>query len=242
MINFFIQLISLDTALANLHKELVKLEESKGLFLEKLTKVENKLKGLRTKHEQLLVEQQEAEEKLREEQQKIIERRRQLMAVGGSKSARLLEREVEKTGFLIKTIETNVIEIIERAEECAAQREEVEQEYAALIAEQEKLAPEWSKLEEGLLAQKGSNNAGREELLQNLNNTSRQVYLRVNMRYPGTAIALADNGFCAGCARTLPAQVYNVVRTGKELVQCPGCVRILVTTPEADLAESGDVA
>jgi len=61
-----------------------------------------------------------------------------------------------------------------------------------------------------------------------------RLYERVRAKYPAQPVAVADNGSCSACFRSLPPQLFNEVLQGEKILQCPGCARILV----AALAET----
>lgn len=60
---------------------------------------------------------------------------------------------------------------------------------------------------------------------------SRYEMVRVQMR--GTAVVPARNATCTGCRMRLPPQLFNQVREGRSIIDCPHCHRILYWNPSA---------
>ncbi len=191
-------------------------------------------------------ERQAAEEaKLRDEQRKIVERRKQLSALGGSKSARLLEREVDVAGRAIVQLEAKVVATLEEVEKLDRKRQETQLNLEVKQQEKDTLEPGWADTLATVKESVTSKKKEREANLLLLTPPIRQTYTRVGSRYPGSAVARAEGGSCKACFRALPAQVFNSVLMGKELVQCPGCSRILVSSelfPPKDGAEASKPA
>lgn len=44
----------------------------------------------------------------------------------------------------------------------------------------------------------------------------------------GRSVVKADKEICHGCYRQIPAQMYNMVLKGEEVIKCPNCQRIMV--------------
>ena len=191
--------------------------------------LENSLNQLNAQHGAALSQQTAEENKLKEEQRKIVERRRQLSALGGSKSAKLLEREVDVAGRAILQLESRVVGMIEELEKVEKRRQDVQNNLEIKQKEKEALTNTWKDMLVGIHEDLGGKRGQREEALGCLTPQIKSTYSRISTRYPGSAVTKAATGTCQSCFRALPAQIFNTVLGGKELVQCPGCSRILVS-------------
>lgn len=168
------------------------------------------------------------EHRLGEEEQRIIERRRQLTALGGAKSAKLVEREIDIATRSLESLEKSVMEAVEASEKLAQNKaaletkfEDLQHKFESLMASAEK---ELTEISAKLLDLEKE----QETLGSKLDDRLKNLYRKVNRRYPGEAVAVAKDGSCRSCFRALPAQLYNQVMAGNRLLQCPGCSRILV--------------
>jgi predicted nucleic acid-binding Zn-ribbon protein len=178
------------------------------------------------------------ETKLKEEEVKIVERRKQLTSLGGAKSAKLVERELDIAKRIMETLEQDVFSAIEKMESLASRRnllvtdlDEVKEKLDAHEASHAELAETANGEIESLKKEKKSLIVTLDARLQNL-------YKRVESRYRGDAIALAESGSCRSCFRSLPAQTFNQVMAGYNLIQCPGCSRILVYVASEETASA----
>jgi len=172
--------------------------------------------------------QKDAESKLKDEQDKIIDRRKQLVDLGGAKVAKIMEREVEIAARSVQMLEEEVLEAIKIADglkgevaESEAKVSElhraIKDDFPNIDAELESLDKELTKLK----AEKGKTFADLEPRLQAL-------YQRVNTRYPANPVSVASKNSCRTCYRALPQQTFNQIMAGYNMIQCPGCSRILV--------------
>ena len=174
------------------------------------------------------------EHRLQDEQQKIMERRRQLTTIGGAKVGKIMEREIDIAGKALQSLEERAMKAVEEADQLGTQVDEmqaavkeIEEEYKSTAPEHEKVIKECDKELKGL-------NKQRETLYKKLDERLQRLYARVQGRYPDGAVAPTTKGACRSCFRALPAQTYNQVMAGNMLIQCPGCMRILVYVPGAE--------
>lgn len=106
---------------------------------------------------------------------------------------------------------------------------------AAARAEAERVEKAWKEDQQQLTASK----AKVEGELANLDGQRGQrttgmdagalgLYERLRGTKQGRAVSRVERGICQGCHLTLPTHLTQRLRTGRELVQCPSCERILV--------------
>ncbi len=201
-----------------------------------IARLKAEIEETQNRHLQLKARQELEEERLRSEEKKIIERRKQLTALGGTKGAKLVEREIDIAARTLQTMEQRMIQAIEDAEAHLKKVEELQK-----LVEERQLALESSsgdegKVLEGIGERLSDLESRRDREIAKLEEKLKTLYLRVRSRYPGGAIAVAENGACTSCYRSLPAQLFNQVLAGAQL-QCPGCSRILVSTSAKEGAE-----
>ena len=56
------------------------------------------------------------EHRLKDEEKKIVDRRKQLSAIGGAKSAKLMERELDIATRVLQTMEQNAVQTLEEVD------------------------------------------------------------------------------------------------------------------------------
>ena len=172
------------------------------------------------------------ESRLKEEETRIVERRKQLTALGGMKSAKLIEREIDIANRALEAFEKNVLEATEVVVQIKAEVDAVKSRLVELEKEMEIDKTENTKVLAQLVKKLAELDKERNVFLGKLEDRLKNLYVRVNNRYKGKAVALVKNASCRSCFRALPAQLYNQVMAGNRLLQCPGCSRILVYSGE----------
>lgn len=203
-----------------------------------------KLVELKSLRQETADKQEEQQIGLKEEEVRIVERRRQIAALGGVKTARLMEREVDIAARSLQGIEERLLKAFESVEALDNEITKSGEEVDDLELQVKKFEDEeYSKVPE---SQKEVNKmlGGREKLFTSLSKSLQALYSKVSKRYPGAAVAIAQSGSCRSCYRALPAQLYNQVIVGNLLIQCPGCSRILVyrEVPKIDGEEAAPVS
>lgn len=203
-------------------------EQNRAALLTRLAETKERVEQLEGKFNDCASKRALEEHRLKDEEQKIIERRKQLTALGGAKSAKLMERELDIATRVLQTMEQSVTQSAQEAQDL-----ELELDAARLqAAELEKQYSELSTETEGALDELEKNitklDSSKEKHLKKLELRLKNLYSRVSDRYQGEAVAICREGACRSCFRALPAQLYNQVLAGNLLLQCPGCSRILV--------------
>ncbi len=228
-------IVSLETEVKNLRTESEKILERLSINEKALNTIEEKLE-VASKHHTV------EEEKLKEEERKISERRKALSAIGGNKSAKLAQRELDIAKRLIETLENNVISAMGVVEDLEKKKSHL----IAIVNELTELsdnkgAEVINRIQEAEV-ELNSFKEVRKNSLGELEPRLASLYKRVESRYRGDAIAEAESGSCKCCFRSLPNQTFNQVMAGYNLLQCPGCSRILVHIPAVEATEDSPVA
>lgn len=222
------KIISLESEIKALHKESQNILERLQVNQKALHTVEVNLENAVKNHTQ-------EEEKLKEEEKKILERRKSLTTIGGNKSAKLAQRELDIAKRIVETLENNVLTALGVLEDLQKKKKAL----VAIVEELKELsiskgaqAETKAKEEEDEVK---SLKAKRQASLDSLDKVLAALYKRVESRYRGDAIAETEAGSCISCFRALPNQTFNQVLAGYNLMQCPGCSRILIhiAKPEA---------
>lgn len=219
------------TILTVQREELVK---KRSLQQSRLKQERDRLAVISAKYQSATTLQQSEETRLRTEEQHIIDRRKQLSSFGGAKSAKFLEREIDVAARSVQTLEENVFKALQELDDLTRVRDD---QAAALEKFESEVATDTTATDSMLTkiaAELETLQAQRPERASRVDPTMLRLYDRVRTRYPAEPLAIADNGSCKSCFRSLPVQLFNQVTNGSALLQCPGCSRILaaeVPTP-----------
>jgi predicted nucleic acid-binding Zn-ribbon protein len=210
------------------------IQQGRDSVLGEIGKLKSDIQTAEERHAQLRSRQQAEEERLKTEEKKIVERRKQLTALGGTKGAKLVEREIDIAARSLQTMEQKAIQALEEVEELGRKIEVLKSELDSKQLSLENSEGENEKLLAGLNEQLASLEERRNGFIAVLDERLKNLYQRINNRYPGGAIAVAEGGACRSCYRSLPAQTFNQVLSGN-LLQCPSCSRILITVIAEDV-------
>ncbi len=168
------------------------------------------------------------EHRLRDEEKRIVERRKQLSSLGGAKVARMVEREIDIASRTLQAMEAQALKALEESSELEAKLNALRELVQKLELEFEEKLPALESELSTLSSDLSGLKTERQALLGSIDSRLSRLYERVSGRYPGSAVAVAQNGSCRSCFRALPHQTYNQVLAGNSLIQCPGCSRILI--------------
>lgn len=217
-----------DREIQSLIEQKLDIEERRAVLLADLTRAKERLEQLDGLYREGASKHALEEHRLKDEEQKIVERRKQLTAIGGAKSAKLMERELDIATRVLQTMEQNAIQTMEEIEGIKSQLAAAQALSESSEKEFEELTQETDDTLKTLEKNITKLDSAREKQLAKIDQRLKNLYRKVNTRYPGEAIALAKSGACRSCFRALPAQLYNQVMAGNMLIQCPGCSRIMV--------------
>jgi predicted nucleic acid-binding Zn-ribbon protein len=156
----------------------------------------------------------------------------QLSSVKTNKEYTAIQHEIATAQTDLGVVEEKVLERMMEADAIAV---EVKQSETALAAEQKVVDAEKKALNEELAqveARLARATAGRDAVLKTLDRKLLSLFEQVAKVRKGVAIAEASrDGLCSGCRVRLRPQVFQVVRTNDQIVQCDSCQRILYYVP-----------
>lgn len=226
-----LQVSEFDKQIVLLNNERQNLEEKRRGQLEQLKQERERLKALEGKHASQSKLQSDSEERLRAEEKRIVERRKQLSVMGGVKSAKLAERELDIAARAMQSMEEQTLRMMQEAESTASELAALRESLSAL---EQKLESDTGTFEASVTAivEKISEwNSERQAVAESLDTAIVRLYDRIRTRYPVGAVSEVENGSCSGCFRALPPQLVNQILAAAGLMQCPSCSRILVLIP-----------
>lgn len=229
-----LSLASVDGKLLVVTREKKDIEAKRELSFKEIAALKQSADQLEAQKALGSTRQELEQSRLKDEERKIVERRKQLTALGGTRGAKLVEREIDIATRTLQTMEQKALTAMAEVDgydaKIAVLRTQLDEKQLAF---EEANAQDDSRMAE-LEKEIKTLSDERDQLAQQLEDRTRNLYNRVNQRYTGTAVAKAEAAACRACFRSLPAQTFNQVLAGNVLIQCPGCSRILVApTPES---------
>lgn len=225
---WLLTLSHLDEKILTLNNQKNELLMRREVFVGEISERRERLKEAEVAHKEGRLKQVFEEHRLRDEELKIVERRKKLSSIAGAKVAKLLEREIDIASRTLQALEEQAVKALEDLSslenQLSEQKSTLEQLETQFELENQDIEKNLTHLEKDL----NEGNSEREGLISNLDERLARLYRRVRSRYVGSAIAVAANGSCRSCYRALPPQTYNQILAGNNLIQCPGCSRLLV--------------
>ena len=204
------------------------IETERDTLAGRIKTLRDEIKKLSSRKEETKIRQAADEAKLHDEEKRIVDRRKALTELGGAKSARLVEREIDIAQRSVQALEEQAVKSIAELEGVGQSIEVLEQELATMEKSFEDFVGSNEKQLKEIEKQVGAQNKKRNQVANAVDDRVRSLYLRVSKRYPDSPVAQCSKGSCRSCFRALPSQTYNQVLAGSLLIQCPGCSRILV--------------
>jgi predicted nucleic acid-binding Zn-ribbon protein len=159
--------------------------------------------------------------------QKVDKLKARASEIKTNKEYQALLKEIAGVEQENKTIEDDILLLMEKIDGAAAQITMAEQralrEEAAIQAEQQHHEAESAKLEEELKAVERA----RQELLSRIQPPVLAQYQKLLASKGGVAMAESRNEACSGCYMSIPPQVFVNVKKNESIITCPHCGRIL---------------
>lgn len=203
-------------------------EKVRNTSLTELDGYKTKIAAFEAQLQERAVKQAEDANRLQEEQAKIIERRKALTDLGGAKSAKLVEREIDIASRSLQILEERAVRSLDDVEQVRESIDSLKEELVELERDFSASDQDRTQEIENLDKETTTLEKKREKLLTALNPSLQEAYTKVARRYPATVVAVAAKHSCQVCHRHLPDQLYNTLQGDSYVLSCPGCSRILV--------------
>ena len=206
------------------------LEQIPGKLAQLQRRLEDLKKGAAAAHAALEASRLERRAKEGQAQDLEGEIRRlntQLFQIKTNEAYAAMLREIDAAKGRKSALETDVLVLMEREEQQAAEVKAREAALAAdtltLDAERRRVEQERAALEERVRAA----DAARQGLVAKLEAQVRNRYERVFASKGGRAVGLVAHGACGGCGAALPPQMLAEVRSRGAIKVCEACGRLL---------------
>jgi len=226
-----IKLSGADRDMNNIVSERDQILESRDQLQKEVDKCQQELEGCQARLETRHSQQEEESIRLKTEEMRLVEQRKQLTTLG-SKSAKLVERQIDLASQTLQQMEERAVKAIEDVEALEIERDglrdNLEELNTRLKGEEDANGERLDAIEKEI--EKLEKDRGG--ALGKLDERLKKIYTRVHGRYPESAIAIAQKGSCRSCYRSLPPQLYNQLMSGSMSIQCPDCNRLLVYVSE----------
>src|SRR5215475_438979 len=231
-----LKLQDVDREIRRLHDEVAELPKRVAAIEQKLAGTKAQLEKAQTANKADEANRRKFETNISDLRGKISKYRDQSLDVKTNEQYKALLHEIQFAEKEITSNEDKILELMVNADardkevkgaqaELKAETAEIEKEKEAArqrTAEDEKLLTEWRAKRDQLRGGVG------EDLLRH--------YERVS-KFRGSGISEVQDQKCMACRVMLRPQIYNQLRSGKEMIVCDSCQRILYFDPSKELVE-----
>ena len=229
--------------LQDIDKEIRRLQDEVADLPKRVAAIEQKLAGTKAqldKAQAALKADEAARRKydtnIKDLREKISKYRDQSLAVKTNEQYRALMTEIQFAEKEITANEDKILELMVNADardkEVKAAQAELKEETAEIEREKEQARRRTAEDEKLLAEAKGK----RDQLRGGIREDLLRQYERVS-KFRGSGIAEVRDHKCMGCQVILRPQTYNDVLSGKDVVSCDSCQRILYLSPKEVLVE-----
>jgi predicted nucleic acid-binding Zn-ribbon protein len=229
--------------LQDIDKEIRRLNDEVAELPKRVSAIEQKLAGTRAQLEKAhaAVKADEGARRkydtsIKDLREKISKYRDQSLAVKTNEQYRALMTEIQFAEKEITANEDKILELMVTADvrdkEVKAAQAELKEETAEIEREKDRARQRTAEDEKLLAEAKGKRDLLRGGIREDL----LRQYERVS-KFRGSGIAEVRDHKCMGCQVILRPQTYNDVRSGKDVVFCDSCQRILYLSPKEELVE-----
>ena len=225
-----------DRRIRQMQGELAHIEPERQMLKQKATGAQASLDDAKSRIKQIESERKNLELEVEGKKALIVKYANQQLQTRKNEEYRALTNEIDTCKRAIFTIEDQEIALMEQAE--AAHK-------TALAAN--RAADEARKLMDEQVAQLGQREMNLQKELEKLQLNRSELAAAVDeivcgryerlLRNKGENVVVGvQHGVCGGCHMKLPPQLLVACRSGKELVTCINCGRIIYYTRDMDLA------
>jgi len=229
--------------LQDVDKEIRRLQDEVAELPKRVAAIEQKLAGTKTQLDkaQAAVKADEAnrrkyETNIKDIREKISKYRDQSLAVKTNEQYKALLHEIQFAEKDIAENEDKILELMVNADtrdkEVKAAQIELKEETAEIEKEKEQARQRTAEDEKLLVEAR----AKREQLRGGVREDLLRQYERVS-KFRGSGISEVRDHKCLACQVMLRPQTYNEVRSGKEIIVCDSCQRVLYFDPKEELVE-----
>ncbi len=189
--------------------------------------LEAKLEQSRQRAKEIEVERKTLEVEVQSKQETIARYKGQQMQTRKNEEYSALSHEIAAAEKIISALEDRELELMEEAESLRPQinaaeeeftrgRDQVNQQLAGLETKAQNIQTRLTELE-----------SGRQALCEGIEEDEYERYERLFRSKGGSAVVALEGDICTGCHMKVPAQTVVEARSGKSIVQCPQCGRIV---------------
>lgn len=231
-LNRLLDLQAEDSAILRLQERKESLPEAQRLteVNERLDELEADLRIAQKQRDEIGRESNRLDGEIGLVREKIEREEKRLFSGGVSNPKELSSLQAEVASLRKKqgSLEDDLLEVMEQAEQAQATASNLENEREAASRESKTLSDTVSELTHDIDAQLADHSKTRDEIAPELPEDLLKTYETIRSQKGGVGAAALVGGTCEGCHTTLPAIEVQKIKKEGGLQRCENCRRILV--------------
>jgi predicted nucleic acid-binding Zn-ribbon protein len=176
----------------------------------------------------------ELESQLQDTKENIVRFKRQLNEVKTNKEYQALLKEIDDTGAKIDSLEDQIITEMLSADD-------IENEIQEASKKANEIQADLAKKKEDILHEKRNAEdtlknleKEKEDLLPKIPSDQMRLYKQISQKKNGIVLSPVTDEFCTMCHMRVRPQMLNELISGKEIITCENCGRILYYVKKSD--------
>lgn len=186
------------------------------------------LAASQTTIEQTERQRRDLERELDSEQTQLDKIQNRLREIKTNKEYSAVLAEIEMGKQKIATLEDQVLDLMETAEQRRQSLQEYEQRVQDTAQELEKQEDKIAQTRRALDQQMAMSDAERQQVVTQLDAELYTAYENLRVQRDGLVVVHLRDGTCGGCYLTVRPQLVSEIRRREVLVTCPHCRRMLL--------------
>ena len=191
-------------------------------------------------HMQLEVRRKDLENEVESRKEQILKYSQQQLETKKNEEYQALGREIDHTRQAISEIEDRELELMEEQDVFKTKLAEAKRVAEEAKASEAVMLSDLDEREKNIEKELDELDEEREELVSKINKKTYAHYERLLDTKGGRVIVGVDHGSCGGCHMKLQAQEIVNAKSGRKMVTCTNCGRLIYYTREMVLANELD--
>ena len=216
-----------DQHLRSFQAELIKLPEERKAWEKQLADSAARLEKAKTRAKEIEVEKKSLQMEEQTKRDTINRYKQQQLQTRKNEEYSALAHEIEAAEKAISALEDRELILMDEAEQLKPEIEVAEKTHASEKAKVEQMFTNLADKKTNLESRSMEVKADRVRFTTDLDEDVLERYDRLFKTKNGVAVAPLEHEVCMGCHMKVTTQTVVQVKSGKEVVHCPQCGRIL---------------
>ena len=191
-------------------------------------------------HMQLEVRRKDLENEVESRKEQILKYSQQQLETKKNEEYQALGREIDHTRQAISEIEDRELELMEEQDVFKTKLAEAKRVAEEAKASEAAMLSDLDEREKNIEKELDELDEEREEIVKTINKKTFVLYERLLDTKEGRVIVGIDHGSCGGCHMKLQTQEIVDAKSGREMVTCTNCGRLIYYTREMVMADELD--